>query len=144
MHWRRDRLPTPVFLVFPCGSAGKKSACNVGDLGSVPGLGRYPEEGKGYPLQYFDLENSIDYIVHEVAESDTTEPLLLSDIAKFFCLKNFLKWILHKYVQYQNETEIKEWLIIVIQKKSKSQLEYNAKETSGERMQRTYKRTGSN
>ena len=91
MHWRRDRLPTPVFLVFPCGSAGKKSTCNVGDLASVPGLGRYPEEVKGYPLQYFDLENSIDYIVHEVAESDTTEPLSLSDIAKFFCLKNFLK-----------------------------------------------------
>ena len=35
--WRRDRLPTPVFLGFPCGSAGKESACNVGDLGSIPG-----------------------------------------------------------------------------------------------------------
>ena len=40
--WRRDRLPTPVFLGFPCGSAGKESACNVGDLGSIPGLGRSP------------------------------------------------------------------------------------------------------
>ena len=40
ISWRRDRLPTPVFLGFPCGSAGKKSACNVGDLGSIPGLGR--------------------------------------------------------------------------------------------------------
>ena len=69
--WRRDRLPTPVFLVLPCGSAGKKSACNVRDLGSVPGLGRSPEEGKGYPLQYFDLENSMDDIVHEVAKSQT-------------------------------------------------------------------------
>ena len=39
IHWRRDRLPTPVFLGFPCGSAGKESACNVGDLGSIPGLG---------------------------------------------------------------------------------------------------------
>ena len=38
IHWRRDRLPTPVFLGFPCGSAGKESACNVGDLGSIPGL----------------------------------------------------------------------------------------------------------
>ena len=47
--WRRDRLPTPVFLGFPCGSAGKESACNVGDLDSVPGLGRFPAEGKGYP-----------------------------------------------------------------------------------------------
>ena len=44
--------------LFPCGSAGKESACNVGDLGSVPGLGRSPGEGKGYPLQYSGLENS--------------------------------------------------------------------------------------
>ena len=50
--WRRDRLPTPVFLGFPCGSAGKESACNAGDLGSIPGLERSPGEGKGYPLQY--------------------------------------------------------------------------------------------
>ena len=44
--WKRDRLPTPVFLGFPCGSAGKESACNVGDLGLIPGLGRSPGEGK--------------------------------------------------------------------------------------------------
>ena len=49
---RRDRLPTPIFLGFPCGSAGKESARNAGDLGSIPGLGRFPGEGKGYPLQY--------------------------------------------------------------------------------------------
>ena len=48
-HWRRDRLPTPVFLGFPGGSAGKESTCNAGDLGSVLGLGRSPGEGKGYP-----------------------------------------------------------------------------------------------
>ena len=48
--WRKDRLPTPVFLGFPCGSAGKESACNAWDLDSIPGLGRYPEEGKGNPL----------------------------------------------------------------------------------------------
>ena len=42
LSWRRDRLPTPVFLGFPCGSAGKESACNVGDLGSIPGLRRSP------------------------------------------------------------------------------------------------------
>ena len=48
---------------FPCGSAGKESACNAGNLGSVPGLGRSPGEGKGYPLQYSGLENSIDCIV---------------------------------------------------------------------------------
>ena len=66
---------TPVFLGFPCGSAGKESACNVGDLGSIPGLGRSPGEGKGYPLQYSGLEKSMDYIVHGVTkkELDMTE-----------------------------------------------------------------------
>ena len=59
IRWRMDRLPTLVFLGFPCGSAGKESACSVGDLGLIPGLGRYPGEGKGYPLQYSGLENSI-------------------------------------------------------------------------------------
>ena len=45
--WRRHRLPTPVFSGFPCGSAGKKSTCNAGDLGLIPGLGRFPgEKGK--------------------------------------------------------------------------------------------------
>ena len=52
IHWRRNRLPTPVFLGFPCGLAGKESACNVWDLGSIPGLGKSPGEGKVYPLQY--------------------------------------------------------------------------------------------
>ena len=47
--WRRDRLPTPVFLDFPGGSAGKESTCNAGDLGSIPGLGKFPGGGKGYP-----------------------------------------------------------------------------------------------
>ena len=51
---------------FPGDSAGKKSACNVGDLGLVPGLVRCPGEGKGYPLQYSGLENSMDCIVHGV------------------------------------------------------------------------------
>ena len=59
-------------------SAGKESACNTGDLGLIPGLGRSPGEGKGYPLQYSGLENSVDCIVHGVAESDTTEWLSLS------------------------------------------------------------------
>ena len=69
--WRRDRLPTLVFLGFPCGSAGKESACNMGDLGSIPGLGRSLGEGKGYPLQYAGLENSMDCIVHGVTKSRT-------------------------------------------------------------------------
>jgi len=69
--WRRDRLPTPVFLGFPGGSAGKESACNVGGLGSIPGLKRDPGEGKGYPLQYSGLENSVDCIVCGIAKSWT-------------------------------------------------------------------------
>ena len=77
IHWRRDRLPTPVFLGFPGGSAGKESACNVGDLGSIPGLGRSPGEGKGYPLQYSGLENSMDSPCG-LKESDTTKRLSLS------------------------------------------------------------------
>ena len=62
IHCRRDRLPTPVFLGFSCDSAGKESACNAGDLGSIPGLGRSPGKGKGYTFQYSGLENSIDCI----------------------------------------------------------------------------------
>ena len=54
---------------FPCGSAGKDSACNAGDLGLIPGLGRSPGDGKGYPLQYSGLENSMDSIVHGVTKS---------------------------------------------------------------------------
>ena len=53
------------------GSAGKESACNAGDLGSIRGLGRSPGEGKGYPLQYSGLKNSMDCIVHGVAKSWT-------------------------------------------------------------------------
>ena len=69
---------------FPCGSTGKESAYNAGDLSSIPGLGRSPGEGKGYPHQYSGLENSMDCIVHGVAksswgrkESDMTERLSL-------------------------------------------------------------------
>ena len=69
--WRRDRLPTPVFLGFHCGSAGNESAYNAGDLGLTPGLGRSPGEGKGYPLQYSGLENFTDSITRGVAKSWT-------------------------------------------------------------------------
>ena len=64
--------------VFPCGSAGKESACNAGDLGSIPGLGRSPGEGEGYPLQYSGLETSMDYSTWGLKESDMTEQLSLS------------------------------------------------------------------
>ena len=81
LHWQAVSLPlshlgSPIFhfylfayylplsLSFPCGSAGKELACNVGDLGSIPGLGRSPGEGKGYPFQYSGLENPMDYTMH--------------------------------------------------------------------------------
>ena len=60
-----------VWLGFPDGSTGKESACNVGDQGSIPGLERSPGEGKGYPVQYSGLENSMDYTVHRVTKSWT-------------------------------------------------------------------------
>ena len=56
---------------FPCGSADKESAHNVEYLGLIPGLGRSPGEGKGYPLQYSGLENSMDCILHGVSKSQT-------------------------------------------------------------------------
>ena len=74
--WRR--LPTPVFLGFPCGSAGKESTCIEGDLGLILGLGRSPGEGKGYSLQYSGLENSMDCISPwGCKEEDMTEQLSL-------------------------------------------------------------------
>ena len=76
IYWRRDRLPTPVFLGFPCGSTGKESACNVEDLGSIPGLGRSLGEGEGYSLQYSGLENSL-YSPWGCKESDMTKWLSL-------------------------------------------------------------------
>ena len=54
-------------------SAGEGSTCNAGDLSSIPGLGRSPGEENGYPLQWFDLENSMDCIVHGVAKSQTEQ-----------------------------------------------------------------------
>ena len=68
-------------LGFPGGSAGTESACNAGDMGSIPGLGRFPGEGDGCPLQYSGLENSMDCIVHGVTKRQTR----LSDF-HFSCL----------------------------------------------------------
>ena len=76
---------------FPCGLAGKESACSVGDLGSIPGLGRSPGEGKGYPLQYSGLGNSMDSSVHGVTKSWTR----LSDFHFHFQMK--LCWKLRRY-----------------------------------------------
>ena len=82
---------------FPCGSAGKESACSVGDLGSIPVLGISPGEGKGYPLQYSSLENSMDCIVHGIAESDTIEQLSLSFSLRYFMV---CSWDISNYIVY--------------------------------------------
>ena len=70
---------------FPRGSAGKESACNSGDLGSIPGLGRFPGERNGYPLQYSGLENPMDCITHGVAKSWTWLRLSLSLSKSLYC-----------------------------------------------------------
>ena len=63
---------------FPDSSVDKESTCNAGDPGLIPGLGRYPGEGKGFLLQYFGMEDSVDYNPWGCKEVDTTERLLLS------------------------------------------------------------------
>ena len=74
----QEHLYVIAYHGFPGGSDSKESACNVGDPGSIPGLGRTPREGNSNPLQYFCLENSTDRgawwaTVHEITESDMTE-----------------------------------------------------------------------
>ena len=60
-----------IYQGFPGGSDSKESSCNVGDMASIPGLGRSSGEGNGYPLQYSGLENSMNCIVYEVVKSQT-------------------------------------------------------------------------
>ena len=96
----KDRLPTPVFLGFLCGSADNESSCKAGDLSSIPVLKRCPGEGKGYPLQYSGLENSMDCIVHGAAKSRTrlsnfhfqSKSEILSQMMKLFLSKK-CAWI---------------------------------------------------
>ena len=78
--WRRESLPTPVLLGFPCGSAGEQPACNEGDLGSIPGLGWSPGEGKGYPPTpvFWPGEFHGLYSLWGCKELGTTERLSLS------------------------------------------------------------------
>ena len=86
IHWRRDRLSTPVFLGFPCGLAGKESACNGGDLGLIPGLGRFPWRRERLPTLFFwPGEFHGLYSPWGCKESDTTEQLSLSSMFQRLC-----------------------------------------------------------
>ena len=78
-------------LTVPGSSVSKESACNEGDLGSIPGLGRCPGEGNGYSLQYSGLKNSMDRgawqaTAHGATKSDMTEQLSLSFLSKYIAL----------------------------------------------------------
>ena len=83
------------FWSFPCGLAVKTSACNAGELGSIPGLGRSPGEGKGNLLQYSGLENYMHWIVHGVTKSQTQ----LSDF-------HFHKSMISKKVEYSKKRKV--------------------------------------
>ena len=97
--WKSGSLGLSPALGFPGGSTGKESACNAGDLGSVPELGRSPGEGNSYPLQYSGLENSMDCIVHEVVKSWT----LLSDF-HFHFLVDIIKAMVFPGIMYGYES----------------------------------------
>ena len=77
---------------FPCGSTGKEFICNAGDLGSIRGLGRFPGEGKGYPLQYSGLENPMDCTPWGRKESDTTEGLTFTSLHIYIYMKHPRVW----------------------------------------------------
>ena len=89
---------------FPWGSAGKESTCNVGDLVSIPGLRRSPGEGKGYPLQYSGLENSMHCIVHGVA--DTTEQVSLHKWKS--CISSTFEKSKNRFARRSNQSILKE------------------------------------
>ena len=93
---------------FNGGLAGKESTCIVGDLGLIPGLGRFPREGKGFPLQYSGLENSVNCIVHGVTKSPTRlsnshshflwkMPLVIWYELHWICR---LPWVVQSFSQY--------------------------------------------
>ena len=76
-------LPVSLSSGFPDSSVGKESAYNTEDPSLIPGLGRSPGEGKGYPLQYPSLENSTDCIVHGVAKSRTRQSMSETSTASY-------------------------------------------------------------
>ena len=84
---------------FPCGPAGKESAHNAGDLGLIPGFGRSAGEGRGYPLQYSGLENSMDCIVCGVAKSRTR-------LGDFHSLSSNVETFIQSSVHSDTETSL--------------------------------------
>ena len=99
---------------FPCGSADKESACNVGDLGLIPGLGRSPGEGNGYPLQYSGLENSMNCIVmgsQRLGQDWATFTLTLTFISdQGLIFKLYKELIRLNGKTKQNKNKISVWL----------------------------------
>ena len=109
IYWRKIRLLTPVFLVFPGSSDSKESVCNAGDLGLIPGLGRPPGGGHGNPFQYSCLENpcgqmSLDYSPWSYKEPDTCEQL---STAQYRALFGMIRVVTQK--QYDT---LKAWLYL--------------------------------
>ena len=79
---------------FPGGSADKESACNVGDLGLIPGMRRFPGKGNGHPLQYSGLENSTDYTVTKswTRQNDFHFHLGLTSMHCYYLKQNAFPW----------------------------------------------------
>ena len=98
IRWRRDRLLTPVFLGFPCGSAGKESACNVGELGLIPGLGKSPG-GLLAPV-FWPGESQGLYSPWGRKESDTTERLSLSHFQTYQRILHIVRVLFHKNLNF--------------------------------------------
>ena len=99
---------------FPCGSAGNEPACNAGDLGSIPELGRSPGEGKGYPLQYSGRETSMDCIIHGITKTWTR-------LSNFYwvspCLYTYIHFDNVKILSYKFiQCAYKFWFDIIITK----------------------------
>ena len=116
---RVNSLATPVFverllctLGFPGGSAAKESACNVGDPGSIPGLGRSPGEGKGYPLWYSGLESSMDCMVHGVTKRLSLHFTILSFLAT---LQPHLPFAFLEHVVHAHVSDLCSWLSFCLQ-----------------------------
>ena len=109
VYFKMDCVTLHMTMGFPGGSDGKESACNARDVGSIPGSGRSPGEGNGYPLQYSCLDNSMDWgtwraTLHRVAESDTTE-ILTQQHTWLYYTKSYIihtSWVVFLTIVYVN------------------------------------------